>query len=109
MSKIDVYLDEKQIDNLKMILNQSHVGIHLLFDNKFISEVFKEDFQEDDFFTVENLVNAQEDLIRLIKAQTIEQKKDFIAKLNREQQNRLVRAYFYIIENDIKQNQTRPH
>ncbi len=109
LSKIDVYLDEKQIDSLKMILDQSQVGIHLLFDNKFISEVFKEDFQEDLFFTVDNLVNAQEDLIRLIKAQTIEQKKDFISKLNRGQQSRLVRAYFYIIENDIKQNQIRPH
>ncbi len=67
LSKIDVYLDEKQINNLKMILDQSHVGIHLLFDNKFISEVFKEDFNEDDFFTVADLLNAQEDLIRLIK------------------------------------------
>jgi hypothetical protein len=28
--------------------------------------------------------------------------------LNGEQKNRLVRAYFYIIENDIRQNQTRP-
>lgn len=109
LSKIDVYLDEKQIDDLKMILNQSHVGIHLLFDNKFISEVFKEDFSEDEFFTVENLVVAQEDLIRLIKAKTIQEKKDFIQLLNREQQNRLVRAYFYIIENDIKQSQRRPH
>lgn len=92
-----------------MILNQSQIGIHLLFDNHFISEVFKEDFSEDEFFTVENLVNAQEDLIRLIKAKTIVEKKDFIAQLNREQKNRLVRAYFYIIENDIKQKQNRPH
>ena len=109
MSKIDVYLDEEQINNLKMILNQSHFGIHLLFDNQFISDVFKQDFKEDDFFTVENLVSAQEDLIRLIKAQSIEHKKSYISKLNRDQQNRLVRAYFYIIENDIKQNQSRPH
>lgn len=104
-----MYLNEKQIDDLKMILNQSHIGIHLLFDNQFISEVFKQDFKEDDFFTVENLVHAQEDLIRLIKAKTILEKKDFINKLNSEQKNRLVRAYFYIIENDIKQKQPQPH
>jgi hypothetical protein len=92
-----------------MILNQSHVGIHLLFDNQFIAEVFKEDFNEDDFFTVDNLVRAQEDLIKLIKMKTIVEKKDFISSLASEQKKRLVRAYFYIIENDIKQNQKRPH
>lgn len=109
MSKIDVYLNEKQIDNLKMILNQSQIGIHLLFDNQFISEVFKEDFSEEDFFTVENLVHAQEDLIRLIKAKSIAEKKDFIDQLDREQKHRLVRAYFYIIENDLKQKQDHTH
>ncbi len=92
-----------------MILDQSHIGIHLLFDNQFISNVFKEDFNEDEFFTVENLVQAQEDLIRLIKSKSLDEKRDFISKLSQDQKNRLVRTYFYIIENDIKQKQQRPH
>lgn len=104
-----MYLNENELDSLKMILNQSHVGLHLLFDNQFITEVFKENFNEDDFFNVDNLISAQVELIKLIKIKTIFEKKNFIANLNLQSRKRLVRTYFYIIENDIRQNQKQPH
>lgn len=109
MSKIDVYLDDKQIDNLKLILNQSHIGVHVLFENSLIAKVFQQNFSEDLFFTVENLIKAQEELIKLLKIPSIAEKRKYIGSLSEEDQARLVRAYFYIIENDIKQTQRRPH
>lgn len=109
LSKVEVYLDEQQINNLKNIINQSQAGVHLLFENKFISEVFKTEFNEDDFFTIENLVKAQEELVHLIKIKTLEKKKQYVDSLNLEEKTRLVRAYFYIIENEIKQSQKQPH
>jgi hypothetical protein len=109
LSKVEVYLDEKQIASLKMIINQSQAGVHLLFDNEFISDVFKSQFDEDEFFTVENLIQAQEEIITLIKHKTLSEKKAYIKNLSKDKKTRLVRAYFYIIENEIKQNLKQPH
>lgn len=109
LSKVDVYLNDNQIENLKMILNQSKAGHHLLFDHDLISQVYKEDFNEDEFFTVENLVKAQEDLIKLIQMPNTTQKKSFLSSLDPHRLTRIVRAYFYIIENEIKLDQSRLH
>lgn len=109
LSKVDVYLNDNQIENLKMILNQSKAGHHLLFDHELISQVYKEDFDEDEFFTVENLVKAQEDLIKLIQMPNTAQKKTFLSSLDPHRLTRIVRAYFYIIENEIKLDQSRLH
>ena len=50
MSKVEVYLDQDQIKNLKSILNQSELGIHVLFDNHAIAEAFKNEQSEEEFF-----------------------------------------------------------
>ena len=63
MSKVEVYLDPTQIQNLQKILNQSEQGIHVLFDNDLISEVFKIPYNEDDFFNPENLKKVQDEVL----------------------------------------------
>ena len=63
MSKVEVYLDPMQIQNLQKILNQSEQGIHVLFDNNLISEVFKIPYNEDDFFNPENLKKVQDEVL----------------------------------------------
>lgn len=109
MSKVEVFLDQTQIKNLKTILNQSEVGIHLLFDHQLILDVFKNETSEKDFFEVENLKKIQDDLMKLLQFQNLSEKQDFIRGLNPERQHRIVRAYFYIIENNLKQSQKLAH
>ncbi len=109
MSKVEVYLDESQVNNLKSILTQSEHGIHVLFENSLIAEVFKQPYSEENFFEVENLKKIQDDLIKLLQFKTLNDKKDFINTLDQESQHRIVRAYFYIIENNLRLNQKLQH
>ena len=74
MSKVELFLDQDQIQNLKSILNQSEIGIHLLFDNKMISEVYKEDITEDAFFELENIKKVQDDLLKLLQFKKLTEK-----------------------------------
>lgn len=109
MSKVEVYLDQDQIKNLKSILSQSELGIHVLFDNTTIAEAFKEDLPEEEFFEAKNLKEVQEDLIKVLQFKTLRQKQDFIQSLDQEAKNRLIRAYFYIIENNLLTNKKLTH
>lgn len=109
MSKVEVFLDQNQIQNLKSILNQSEVGIHLLFDHQLIIEAFKNDTTESDFFEMDHLKKTQDDLIQLLQFQQLSEKKNFIHSLTTERQHSIVRAYFYIIENNLKQTQKLQH
>lgn len=109
MSKVEVFLDQNQIKNLKSILTQSQAGVHLLFDNKLIAEVFMNDVSEKAFFEVENLKKIQDDLMQLLQLHNLSEKQDFIHGLPTERKHRIVRAYFYIIENNLKQTQKLQH
>lgn len=109
MSKIEVYLNENQVNTLKSILNQSALGVHILFDNHLISEVFQTDYSEDDFFQAENIKKVQDHLLQLMQFQTLHEKKGYINSLDIEARHQLVRAYFYIIENNLRTQQKLPH
>lgn len=109
LSKVEVYLDEKQIQNLQSILAQSEFGIHVLFDNDLIAEVFKSDYSEDEFFEVENLKQIQDNLIQLLQCKTLLEKRSYIDSLSETDRHRIVRAYFYIIENNLRTAQKLPH
>lgn len=104
LSKVEVYLNDDQIKNLKGILDQSQLGVHLLFDNKKIADVFQKAFSEDDFFQAENLKRIQDDLLKLLQFKSLTDKQDFVRQLSPEDQERLIRAYFYIIENNMRSN-----
>lgn len=102
MSKVEVYLNDDQIKNLKGILDQSEMGVHLLFDNRKIADVFQKAFSEDEFFQAENLKKVQDDLLKLLQFKTLTDKQDFVRSLDVDNQERLIRAYFYIIENNMR-------
>ena len=109
MSKVEVYLDQAQVQSLQKILSQSELGIHVLFDNDLISTVFKQPYNEDDFFNPENLKKVQEEVLKLVQYKTLVQKQDFINSLDAESKQRIVRAYFYIIENNIRSHSKQTH
>lgn len=104
-----MYLDEQQITNLQSILMQSEFGIHMLFDNSLIAEVFSLPYSEEEFFEIENIKRVQNDILKLLQFKTLNDKRNFIKSLSTEHQHRIVRAYFYIIENNLKTNQKLPH
>lgn len=106
MSKVEVYLNDDQLKNLKGILDQSQLGVHLLFDNRKIADVFQKAFSEDDFFQAENLKKVQDDLLKLLQFKSLTDKQDFVRTLSVDDQERLIRAYFYIIENNMRSNKT---
>lgn len=105
MSKVEVYLNPEQVKNLKHILDQSEMGFHLLFDNKTIADIFQKDFSEDNFFQVENLKKVQDDLLKLLQFKSLVDKQEFVRCLSDENKERLIRAYFYIIENNMRQGE----
>lgn len=109
MSKVEVYLDEQQVDNLKSILTQSELGIHILFDNELISEVFSQEYSEEEFFEVSNIKKVQEYILQLLQYKTLNDKRGFINSLSEEDRHLVVRAYFYIIENNLRTQQKHPH
>jgi hypothetical protein len=109
LSKVEVYLDEQQINNLKSILTQSEHGIHVLFENSLIAEVFKQDYSEEEFFEAENIKHVQEEILKLLQCKTLTEKQDYINSLAEDEKHRIVRAYFYIIENNLRSNQKLPH
>ncbi len=109
MSKVEVYLDDQQISSLKSILTQSEFGIHVLFDNKLIKDVFQESISEEEFFEIENIKKVQESILHLLQYKTLTEKKGYISSLSESEKHRIVRAYFYIIENNLRTNQKLPH
>ncbi len=109
MSKVEVYLDQSQVQSLQKILNQSELGIHVLFDNELISNVFKQPYNEDDFFNPENLKKVQDEVMKLLQFKSLTQKQDYINSLDAESKQRIVRAYFYIIENNIRSHTRQTH
>lgn len=109
MSKVEVYLDEQQVNNLKSILTQSEFGIHVLFENDLIAKVFKEPHSEEDFFEIENIKKVQDDILTLLQYKTLTDKRNFIHSLTENDRHRIVRAYFYIIENNLRTSQKLPH
>ncbi len=104
-----MYLDEQQVDNLKCILTQSEFGIHVLFENDLIAEVFKQPYTEEEFFEIENIKKVQDDILKLLQFKTLNDKRDFIRSLDEHDRHRIVRAYFYIIENNLRTSQRLPH
>jgi hypothetical protein len=109
LSKVEIYLDDQQVNSLKSILTQSEVGIHVLFDNQLISEVFKNPFSEEEFFDVENIKKAQDEILQLLQCKSLTEKKNYIYSLPPQSQQRVVRAYFYIIENNLRTQQKHTH
>ena len=71
-----MYLDQSQVQSLQKILNQSELGIHVLFDNDLITDVFKQPYDEDEFFTPENIkkVEAAFVLGKLLAKKAIDKK-----------------------------------
>jgi hypothetical protein len=95
------YIDKDQLDQVEYLFSQSAQGLHLLFDNEDIRKVLSRPTEDLDFFTFENVDRIQKLLGDFITKTTLEAKRTFLERLDRDTYELLLRTYFNIVENSI--------
>ena len=104
MNTEDVSLDE--IENL---LNQSIKGVHPLFDNETIAEIFSQPINEDDFFDLPNVEKIQSLFSNFAKCKSSTERQVFLFQLPKDDYVILVRTFFHIVENTVLATSTYRH
>jgi flagellar basal body-associated protein FliL len=106
-----IYIDEKQLNQVEYLIEQSMRGHHVLFDNEIIRKVFSLEINE-----VKN-PNHNEKLEKeieqhienLILQPTLLLKRAYLEKLPKDIFVKVVRTYFAIVENNICEQQPQTH
>lgn len=93
---------ESNLQQIEYLLAQSVKGLHLLFDTKKIKLAYTQpkngimDFDKEDIDKIQNLFSG------LIQSTSMVEKKGYLDNLSEEDQEVLIKAYFHIVENTIK-------
>lgn len=122
------HIEKSNFESLEALLSQASKGIHILFENKDIAEVFnnlpidasklnKDQLQktpaevapEDDVYSFENVKIVQDILVELIAKKSLIDKQAYIRSLTEKQYNLLIRAYFNIVESAALSLQSYKH
>ena len=102
-------MEEKQIQELEKLLNQSIMGYHHLFDHRQVAAIMKHPTENIDFFTSDNIEKVQKMFTQLIQRKSIEEKRAFIESLNPEKFEILLRTYFHIVETTLLSTEPCKH
>lgn len=102
-------ISENHLDQIEHLLAQSMIGIHLLFDNETIAKVLKTPTEHLDFFQPRNLDKIQELFTDFIKMATLEEKRIYLASLDQDSFETLLRVYFHIVDNSLLQAEGDRH
>lgn len=100
---------ELNLQQIEYLLAQSVKGLHLLFDKQKIKLAYTKpkngilDFDKEDRDKIQNLFSG------LIKSTSLDQKEGYLNKLSDEDQEVLIKAYFHIVENTIKNSLKLTH
>lgn len=94
-------LEDLHLDEIESLLNQSLRGVHHLFDNHEIARVLSTPTEELNLFTVDHLDRVQELFSELVSHPSVSEKMDFLASLDPESYEILLRAYFQLVENTL--------
>lgn len=95
-------IEMDKLEQLEFLLHQSMKGIHLLFDNDIIAKVLGANESEEKAFSMEKLKEMQSLLADFISKQSIQDKMDFLEDLDPKDYELLVKTYFNLLENSIK-------
>lgn len=87
---------------MEALLSHSALGIHVLFDNQTIAHALKQATDDRDFFDTEKMKKVQDQMTELIAKKSYFEKLAFLQTLDQESHNMLVRAYFHIVENNVR-------
>ena len=107
--KQQLMIDETNLDAIELLLSMSLRGIHHLFDHQDIAQILSKPTEEIDFFNFKNMDKVQELFLELIQKETLEEKKEFLSNLDRENYEIVLRAYFHIVENTALAAHTFKH
>ena len=101
-----IYVNQKQLDQVEYLIEQSSRGHHVLFDTDVIRKVFRNapqirlaDEKEDD--EPEADVSSEKHIENLILQPTLVSKKAYLENLTPDVFEKVVRTYFAIVENNI--------
>jgi hypothetical protein len=101
MQRASVTIDEKHLDELESLLNQSFRGFHHVFDHRQVAEILKIPTEEIDFFTFDNIDRIQDLLTQFIECPTFNDKLQFLEARDKDEFEVIVRAYFHIVESSL--------
>ena len=88
---------------MEALLRQSAMGIHVLFDNADIARAMKEGPQGKDMLDFQKMKRVQDAMTELISKRSYMEKVSFLKELDQDSYKMLIRTYFHIVENSIRQ------
>lgn len=95
-------IEDKNIEAIEYLVNQSTQGHHLLFNHGDIIQAIKGyELENKDFFTFENKNRVQTLLFQVIEKKSLREKHAFLESLSREDFDLLINAYFHLVDNTI--------
>lgn len=96
--------EDKNLDQIEYLLNQSIQGIHFMFNNADIVKVLSRPSDETDCLSFSNMEKVQELLSKFIAKPSMGEKRLFLDTLDKNTFEMLIRAYFQLVENTILSN-----
>lgn len=91
-----IYVNQKQLDQVEYLIEQSCRGHHVLFDTDMIRQVFARAQQ-----TESEEDGTEKHIENLILQPTLVSKRAYLENLSPDTLVRVVRTYFSIVENNI--------
>lgn len=100
-----IYVNQKQLDQVEYLIEQSTRGHHVLFEVDTIRDIFRRNlsrkFEPEDITETAPDEAAEKHIENLILQPTLISKRAYLENLSPDTFERVVRTYFSIVENNI--------
>ena len=102
-------VDETHIEDLESFLSQSLIGYHHLFDSKKIKDILQVPTEDLDFFNLENMQDIQVLITGLMERPSLDDKRRYLDGLSQDRYEKVLRAYFHIVDSTLLATPTSNH
>lgn len=102
-------VDETQIEDLESFLSQSLMGFHHLFEAEKIKDILQIPTEDLDFFNMENMEEIQTLIKGLMEKPSLDDKRRYLESLNKDRYEKVLRAYFHIVDSTLLASPTHKH
>lgn len=96
-------LQEQRLEKMEALLKQSAMGIHVLFDNKDITSAMQDNKRAQDIVDFKKMQQIQDIMTSLIAKPSYFEKMSYLKELDQDSYRMLIRTYFHIVENTVRQ------
>lgn len=100
---------EQHLESMEALLKQSTQGIHVLFENSEIAKALSKAGDNREFFDFAKMKRVQDVMTHLVSKKNYIEKLAYLRDLDPESYHLLIRTYFHIVENAIRQASDRKH